>query len=164
MEADVTKDEDMAFAVEETRELAEEEAAAPLAEPALEAYEPDSIAEGEGIQETPLPEAEMPAEEMEEQEVIEPEEPADTMKNQGGVDNEGEAMADETQHDGFVGAEAAPTMTPSIEEKMMVGENEEQEKLWSFDQVEPIRLLEIGLAILCIVLISTTLLLRVSSR
>ncbi len=118
---------------------AEEEAAAPLAEPAEEAYEPEFAAEGEALQQTPLPElelSEIPAEETQGQPEMVPEESPEIGKTSEGVENLGDATADE------------------------------ETQVWGppVQKVEPIRLLEIGLAILCIVLISTTLLLRVESR
>jgi anti-sigma factor RsiW len=164
MEVDVEDAEDVAAAVGESEEPAAEEAAAPLAEPAAEAYEEDFAMEGGVVEPTQLPEAEIPAEEMEAPQEIAPEEPTTIGKTIEGGENEGEAVPGEGQWDGSLGAAATPTMMTAAEDEVGTGDREEQDREWSFDQVEPIHLLEIGLAILCIILISATLLLRVSSR
>ena len=164
MEADALDDGEMAFAVGGSEDMAEEDATAPLAEPAAEAYASDAAVEGEGLQQTLIPEAEKPAEEMDDEHEIMPEEPVDVEKSCEGVDNGGVTVTEEMERDSTGGAEIAPTMTASVESEAKVDEMEERRTDWSIDQVAPIRLLEIGLAILCIGLISATLLLRASSR
>ncbi len=163
MEVDVDEAEDMVAAEGEIEEVVGE-AAEPLAESAAEAYEEDFAMEEGGVEHTQPPESEIPAEEMEEPQEIAPEEPTTIGKNVEGGDNEDETRADEGPWDGSVGVDAAPTMATTIEDEVGADDGEKQDNKWSFGQVEPISLLEIGLAILCIILISATLLVRVSSR
>jgi anti-sigma factor RsiW len=140
------------------------EAAAPLAEPAEEATEQRFAAEAEADQQTQQPEAEMPAEESEGQPEMPLEESPAIGKTSQGADNLGGTGVEEAGGERPAEAEAAPTVTAPIEnEGTLVGE-EAPERGSSVRQVEPIRLLEFGLALLCIVLISATLLMRVSSR
>jgi hypothetical protein len=70
------------------------------------------------------------------------------------------------ERDAAGGEEISPTISAeSTGLDALTGETEEQRRGWSLlDQAAPIRLLEIGLAIVCIILISATLILRVSSR
>ncbi len=163
MVADVDEAEDMVAAEGEIEEVVGE-AAEPLVESAAEAYQEDFTMEEGGVEHTQLPESEIPAEEMEEPQEPAPEEPIATGETAAGGDNKDGRMVDEGRWDGSAGGDAAPTMATTIEDDLGAYAGEKQDNKWSFDQVEPIRLLEIGLAILCIVLISATLLVRVSSR
>ncbi len=163
MDADVEEAEDMVAAEGESEEVVGE-AAEPLAESAAEAYEEDIAVGAGGGEQTQLPESETPAEEMEEPEALAPEAPTAIGKTVEGVDNEDDAMADEGPWDGSVGLDTAPTLATTIEDDVGTYDGEKPGQEWSYGRVEPIRLLEIGLAILCIVLISATLLMRVSSR
>ena len=153
-----------AFDVGESADMADDDAAAPLAEPDDEAYALDAAVEGEGLLQTSIPETEIPMEEVDADQEIPAEPPADTEKAYEGVEDSGETATEDMQHDGTGGAGVAPTVSSSGEGEAIGDEIEERKTDWSIDQVPPIRLLEIGLAILCIVLISTTLLMRTSSR
>jgi hypothetical protein len=154
------------FAAEQPMEEAPE-AAAPLAEPAEEATEQGFAAEAEAVQQTQQPEAEMsemPAGESEGQPEMAPEESPAIGKTSQGADNLGEMGEEEAGGEQRAEAEVVPTVTASSEDEATLAEEEAPVRGPSVRQVEPIRLLEIGLAILYIVLISATLLLRVSSR
>jgi hypothetical protein len=167
MEADVAEEEDTAVAMEESEELADEEAAAPLEEPTADTYA-ESLAMEEGGEEPTRSGAEVPTEELGEPEELVPEEPTnigktvDEVDTVEGVDSEGETMAGEADWDGAV--DQAPTLTAAIEDEAVTAEEEMQEVEPSSGRIEPVRILEIGLAILCIVLIVATLLLRASYR
>jgi hypothetical protein len=163
MEVDSMHDGEMPFAVGESEDVVEE-AAEPLAVPAEEVYDSEAAGEPEGLEQTSIPDAELPAADTGDEQEFMAEEPADVEKTYEGADNGSATVTEEMERDSASGAGVAPTATSSLEGEALVDEPEERGTDWSIDQVAPIRLLEIGLAILCIVLISTTLLLRASSR
>jgi len=163
MDADVDAADDMVAAEAESEEGLGE-AAEPLVEAAADAYDEDFAMEAGGVEHTQAPESDIPAEEMEEPEELAAGEPTTIGKTVEEGDNEEETMGDEGEWDGFSGVDSTPAITATTEDDVGDYAGEEQGKESPFDQVEPIRLLEIGLAILCIILISATLLVRVSSR
>lgn len=159
--ADAEREEE--FAAEAPMEEAPE-AAAPLAEPAEEATEQEFAAEADAVQQTQQPEAETPAEESEGLPEVASEESPAIGKTSQGADNLGDALDEEAGEEQQLEAGVVPTMTASIEGEETLAEKRAEERGPSVQQIEPIRLLEFVLAILCIVLISATLLVRVSSR
>ncbi len=159
--ADAEREEE--FAAEAPMEEAPE-AAAPLAEPAEEATEQEFAAEADAVQQTQQPEAETPAEESEGLPEVASEESPAIGKTSQGADNLGDALDEEAGEEQQLEAGVVPTMTASIEVEETLAEKRAEERGPSVQQIEPIRLLEFVLAILCIVLISATLLVRVSSR
>ena len=135
------------------------------AEPALEAFAPDS-----GVGEEAVPTASPVAELAEAPAAAEPEAMQDVSGDAVEADGEleGDAVsADEhgkqgevSDQDDALGDGVTATFAAPLEDKAaehLIGEERDR---WEFPQIEPLKILEIALAVLCIVLITSTLLFR----